>query len=69
MEIEREHRLTAVEDMAKSNRRRIEELEKRQDNLDSIVGTVRILAEKEKNIETTIVFQSAFTKLIPTNKA
>lgn len=51
MPIENEHRLTAVEDMAKSNRRRIEELEKRQDDLDKIVNTVGILAEKMRNIE------------------
>ena len=51
MPIENEHRLTTVEDMAKSNKRRIEELEKRQDDLDKIVNTVGILAEKMRNIE------------------
>lgn len=51
MEIEREHRLTTVEDLAKSNRHRIEGLEKRQDDLDKLVNTVGILAEKMRNIE------------------
>lgn len=58
MEIERakdnEHRLTAVEDRAASNTRRINDLEKRQDDLDNIVSTVKVLAEKEKNIECTV---------------
>ena len=51
MPIENEHRLTAVEDLAKSNRHRIEGLEKRQDDLDKLVNTVGILAEKMRNIE------------------
>lgn len=50
-EIEREHRLTAVEDRARSNTRRIDELEKRQDNLDDLVSTVKVLATREENVE------------------
>ena len=51
MPIENEHRLTSVEDLAKSNKHRIEELERRQNDLDSIVTTVQVLAVKEESIE------------------
>lgn len=54
MPIENEHRLTAVEDRSKSNTRRIEELEKRQDNLDDLVGTVKVLATREENVENDV---------------
>ena len=52
--VENEHRLTEVEDMAKTNQRRIEKLEKRQDNLDQLVGTVKVLVEKEERVETDV---------------
>lgn len=54
MEIENEHRLTAVEDRAKSNTRRIDDLEKRQDNLDDLVATVKVLAVREEAVETDV---------------
>ena len=54
MEKELEHRLTAVEDRTKSNTHRLEDLEKRQDNLDELVGTVKVLAVREENVETTV---------------
>lgn len=46
-----EHRLTEVEERAKSNSHRIHEIEKRQDKLDDLVGTVKVLAEQEKRVE------------------
>lgn len=51
MEIKIEHRLTEVEEKAKSNAHRINELEKRQDKLDDLVSTVKVLAEQEKRVE------------------
>lgn len=51
MEIKIEHRLTEVEERAKSNSHRIDEIEKRQDKLDDLVGTVKVLAEQEKRVE------------------
>lgn len=54
MAIETEHRLTAVEDRSKSNTHRIEELERRQDNLDDLVGTVKVLATREENVENDV---------------
>lgn len=52
--MEHERRLTEVEGRAKSNTHRIEDLEKRQDNLDELVGTVKVLAVREENVESTV---------------
>lgn len=54
MEISNEHRLTSVEDRSKSNERRITALEKRQDDLEELTVTVKALAIKEENIESTV---------------
>lgn len=51
MEINVEHRLTVVEDRSNSNTQRLDEVEKRQDNLDKLISTVSILAEREKRVE------------------
>ena len=49
--LEMEHRITVVEDKAKSNTRRIEEIEKRQDTLDELVVSMKALAIREENVE------------------
>lgn len=54
MEVKIEHRLTAVEDKAAANTRRIEAIEKRQNNLEDLTATVKVLATKEEQIETTV---------------
>jgi len=46
-----EHRLTEVEERSKSNTHRLDEMEKRQDNLDELVGTVKVLADREERVE------------------
>ena len=51
LEVKIEHRLTEVEERAKSNAHRINELEKRQDNLDDLVSTVKVLADREERVE------------------
>ena len=51
MEREWEHRLTEVESRAKSNTHRLDEMEKRQDNLDALVSTVKVLADREERVE------------------
>lgn len=51
MEREFEHRLTEVEDRSKSNTHRLDEMEKRQDNLDDLVSTVKVLADREERVE------------------
>lgn len=54
MEVKFEHRLTEVEERAKSNQHRLDEMEKRQDNLDELVGTVKVLAVREETVENTV---------------
>lgn len=54
MEIQIEHRLTEVEDRSKSNTHRLDELEKRQDNLDDLVSTVKVLAVREEAVENDV---------------
>lgn len=49
-----EHRLTTVEDRSKSNTHRLDEMEKRQDNLDELVGTVKVLAVREEAVENDV---------------
>lgn len=54
MEIKIEHRLTEVEDRSKSNSHRLDEVEKRQDNLEKLTSTVEVLAVREKNVEADV---------------
>lgn len=53
-EKEIEHRLTEVSERSKSNTHRLEELEKRQDNLDDLVTTVKVLAVREEAVENDV---------------
>lgn len=46
-----EHRMTVVEDRSKSNAERLDDVERRQDNLDELVSTVKVLAVREENVE------------------
>jgi len=54
MDLDHERRLTEVEERAKSNSHRITEVEKRQDNLEELVGTVKVLAVREKQVEADV---------------
>lgn len=49
-----EHRLTAVEDRSKSNQHRLDEIEKRQDDLEELTSTVKVLAVREENVENDV---------------
>ena len=51
MDLTHEQRLTSVEERAKSNSHRLDEVEKRQDKLDDLVSAVNVLAVREKNVE------------------
>lgn len=51
MDLDHERRLTEVESRSKSNTRRLDDMEKRQDNLDDLVGTVKVLADREARVE------------------
>lgn len=54
MEVKIEHRLTEVEERSKSNTKRLNDLEKRQDNFDELVGTVKTLVVREERVETDV---------------
>lgn len=51
MDLEHEKRLTEVCERSKSNTRRIDEMEKRQDDLEELVSTVKLLADREARME------------------
>lgn len=51
MDLDHEKRLTAVEDRAKSNTHRLEDVEKRQDNLDELVASVAVFAKEQEHIQ------------------
>ena len=54
MENEFEHRLTEVEERSKSNTYRLADIEKRQNDLDDLVTTVKVLAVREENVENDV---------------
>lgn len=49
-----EHRLTEVEGRSRSNTHRLDDLERRQDNLDDLVSTVKVLAVREEAVENDV---------------
>ena len=55
MDLDHERRLTEVEQRSKSNTHRLEGLEKRQDNLDELVGTVKVLVDREERVENDVI--------------
>ena len=50
-ELQMEHRVTAVEKLAGSNRHRLDDIEKRQDNLDELVKPVALFAQEQEYIK------------------
>lgn len=52
--MEIEHRLTECEARSKSNSHRLDEMEKRQDDLDELVSTVKVLADREVRMENDV---------------
>lgn len=54
MDLEHEKRLTEVEARSKSNAHRLDEVERRQDDLGELVGTVKALAIREENVESDV---------------
>lgn len=50
MELNFEHRLTAVEDRAKSNQRRIEKLETSTEALNRLASSMEIMAERQERV-------------------
>lgn len=53
-EYEYGQRLQSVEDRSKSNSHRLDEVERRQDDLDKLVSSVSVLATKQEQVETDV---------------
>lgn len=49
-----EHRLTEVEDRVKSNTHRLDEVVRRQNHLEELVGSVKVLAIRQENVESVV---------------
>lgn len=54
MDLDHERRLTEVEERSKSNSHRLDDVEKRQDDLGELVGTVKVLAVRERQVEADV---------------
>lgn len=54
MDLEHEKRLTEVEERSKSNTHRLDEMEKRQDDLEELTSTVKVLAVREEAVENDV---------------
>lgn len=54
MDLTHEQRLTSVEERAKSNSHRLDDVEKRQDKLDELVSAVNVLAVREQTVENDV---------------
>lgn len=52
--IETEQRITVVEQRAKSNTHRLDDVERRQNDLDELVKTVAVLAARQQTVETDV---------------
>lgn len=69
MDMEHERRLTEVEERSKSNSHRIDDVERRQDNLDELVSTVKVLAIREENVESDVKEIKSDVKALTTKPA
>ena len=69
MDMEHERRLTEVEERSKSNSHRLDDMEKRQDNLDELVSTVKVLAVREENVENDVKEIKNDVKVLTTKPA
>lgn len=54
MDAEYERRLTEIEERAKSNTHRLNKVEKQQEKLSQLVSSVKVLAEREQNVEVDV---------------
>ena len=54
MDMEHERRLTEVEERSKSKTHRIDKFEKQQSEFVELVSSVKVLAEREQNVENDV---------------
>ena len=63
-DVELEHRLTANEKLAGSNRHRLDAGEERQGNLEKLVSAVDVLANRQETVETDVKEIKADVKVL-----
>ena len=63
-DVELEHRLTAAEKLAGSNRHRLDAVEERQGNLEKLVSAVDVLANRQETVETDVKEIKADVKVL-----
>ena len=51
MDLEHEKRLTEVEERSKANSHRLDKVESKQDELNDLIVSVKVIAEREENVE------------------
>lgn len=54
MDLEHERRLTEVEERSKSNRHRMDKIEAKQNLLEELVSSVKVLATRQENVENDV---------------
>lgn len=54
MDLQHEERLSKVEARAESNSHRLDEVEKRQNDLDKLATSVEVLAKREERVESDV---------------
>lgn len=54
MDLEHEKRLTEIEARSKSNAHRLDAVEEKQNDLSELVGTVKVLATREEQVESDV---------------
>lgn len=64
MELNIEHRLTEVEDRSNINSKRLDDVEKRQDNLDSLVASVAVMASEQEHIKSDVTEIKSDVKML-----
>lgn len=64
MEHEYESRLVKVEERTKANSHRLDEVERRQDDLDKLVSSVSVLAAKQEQVESDVKEMKADVKTL-----
>lgn len=54
LDFEHERRLTETEARSKSNTKRLDDVEKRQDAFDELVSSVKVIADRELRVESDV---------------
>ena len=67
--LDMEHRVTEVEARSRSNTKRLDEVERRQDHLDKLAASVAALAAREERMESDVKEIKADVKVLASKPA